>query len=40
MSLTYNQCTVAWVTHEPPGLTALDFLAAQAVSRLYPIANA
>ena len=40
MSLSYNQCTISWVTHEPPGLTALDFLAAQAVSRLYPIANA
>ena len=36
LGVGYNRCSVAWVTHEPPGLTRLDFLAAAEVSALRP----
>jgi 4a-hydroxytetrahydrobiopterin dehydratase len=36
LGVGYNRCSVAWVTHEPPGLTRLDFLAAADVSALRP----
>ena len=32
--VSYSQCTVAWSTHEPAGLTSLDFLAATKVNTL------
>lgn len=36
LTVGYNTCGVAWMTHEPPGLTQLDFLAAADVTALRP----